>query len=73
MVESSGTVSVHIKHSRPGNNTEENRPARKQSIKIGRENPTPHVSRLNQTTLKRFVNIIDIYRLFLMETLRIFT
>ena len=78
VVESSGTVSVHIKQntavSRPlGSSTEENRPARKQSIKIGRENPTPHVSRLNQTTLKRFVNIIDIYRLFLMETLRIFT
>ena len=53
VVESSGTVSVHIKHSRPGNNTEENRPARKQSIKIGRENPTPQVSRFNQATLKR--------------------
>ena len=64
VVESSGTVSVHIKQNTA--QTEENRPARKQSIKIGRENPPPHVSRLNQSALKRFVNIIDIYPLILM-------
>ena len=64
VVESSGTVSVHIKQNTA--HTEENRPARKQSIKIGRENPPPHVSRLNQSALKRFVNIIDIYPLILM-------
>ena len=64
VVESSGTVSVHIKAAGAG--TEDNRPARKQSIKIGRENSTPQVSRVsrdNQATLQRFVNIVDINRL----------
>ena len=69
VVESSGTVSVHIKAAGAG--TEDNRPARKQSIKIGRENSTPQVSRVsrdNQATLQRFVNIVDFNRLILMET-----
>ena len=63
VTESSGTVSVHIKQNSgqtlSGSGITDSRPARKQSIKIGRENSTPQVSRLDPTTLKRFVNIID--------------
>ena len=63
VTENSGTVSVHIKQNSgqalAGSHITDSRPARKQSIKIGRENSTPQVSRLDPAALKRFVNIID--------------
>ena len=57
VTENSGTVSVHIKQN-PGQT--EVRPTRKQSIKIGRENTSHQVSRLDPATLRRYVKIIDI-------------
>ena len=64
VMESSGTVSVHIKQNSgqtpPSSHLTELRPTRKQSIKIGRENTNPQVSRLDPVTLKRYVIIIDI-------------